>query len=124
MTKPNTIFCPRILFVCANDPILWLQWTTPVLTDPGGLVIWARSGLFRLIPNTVIRNAERARNIEVQVKENFPCTIPVYGGRISWDQGIPISPLVVRQLLCEKSESFSDSDSATESTDKDEADQP
>ncbi len=68
------------------------RWLSPVL--------WENQGTSRLIPASVVQNAHREIKDANERKKHYPVS-RVRGsiGRITWEQGVPISPLAIQALL-------------------------
>jgi hypothetical protein len=65
--------------------------------EPLELVLWQRTGLFRLIPESVINNAIDNYNDSEKLDERQARQV-----RIRWEQGIDVDPKIARILLGEQ----------------------
>ena len=132
--KPREIFdsfiyftqCDRLVLEMGSKefPVAVLQ----MLLKRNGVLIWENQGSFKLIPSPVLRNLmmhyETARKLDAVYPRIKPST---HMNKITWEQGITISPTVVKALLLtphKGSDGLSEPDPATNPTGEDQADKP
>lgn len=93
------------------------------IMERDSIIIWENQGMFKLIPNSILRNLktqyENARRIDALYPRIEP---PIGLNKISWDQGISIPEAVVQILLSK--EKFGDTKSTAESTSENQTEQP
>lgn len=93
------------------------------LLEHDTLIIWERGGLFRLFPPEVLYNIHLSYERFIQVKKEYPRYNPPKSlTAINWNQGIPVSPEIVKVLLSVPDNSCngpSDSDATADPTSKD-----
>jgi len=132
MLISKKIYRPIIYFFQHNASILPIgndglpPTIVATLIDEHGIIIWKNQGMFRLISNTVIHNLKTDYETARSLNALYPrMKVPAHLNEISWNQGIPISPEIVKILLSttgKKSDSFGDSDASTETANKDHTD--
>ena len=129
MIESKTYFKSIAYFIRCNKTLLQLGekgklsiHALKALLERNGIIIWENQGIFKLIPNSILRNVWTNFNAAQQIKENYPLTTePRKLKEISWNQGIPISPIVVKNLLIidNSGNESSNTDTATRSDSKD-----
>lgn len=88
------------------------------------VVIWDRQGMFRIFPNSIIRNLfiqyEATRNLKAKYPRMTPLTDSL---ALSWDQGTDILPAVVKHLLAASKEcdGLDDPDTTADTAGEDQA---
>lgn len=77
----------------------------------GGVLIWENQGSFKIVPNLVLHNMKLRYETARSIDALYPRTKPSAKlNEISWEQGIAISPAVVKALLLTPGEELSDDD--------------
>ncbi len=134
MIKSKRLFDSLIYFIRYDGPTLTIgtdEFPTAILDtliQKNGLVIWENQGTFKLIPTPVIHNIWLASDASDQIKKEYPRTEVPHGlNTVSWNQGLPISPVMARNFLSiphEIRNGFADADTPTQATSEDQADDP
>jgi hypothetical protein len=62
------------------------------LVNHKGILIWENQGVFKLIPEQVLRNAKLNHEASRQLKKEYPRTKKLDSLKtISWEQGVPVT---------------------------------
>lgn len=134
MVKSKKLFEPLIYFIRHDSQILRVggeelpNAILEMLIKKNGIVIWENQGTFALISAPILHNVWLTYGTSHKIKKEYPLAgCPHNLKEIAWKQGIILTSTIVNNLLLipnEKRNGFPDPKPATNTTGKNQADQP
>ena len=104
--KSKKLFDSLIYYVRYDGPTLEIgsdefpEVVLDILIKKNGILIWENQGTYKLVPAPVLHNIWLNHEASQQIKEEYPRVEGARGlNTISWNQGLPISPLIARNFL-------------------------
>ncbi len=106
--------------ILTTEDVAAFRLTLAELLEEDGVIIWENQGAFRLIFSSVIRNCEICYEVAEKIGVLYP-RAKAAGAlrRITWEQGVPISKVIIENLLHEETDDLGDTDSTADTTSED-----